>query len=272
MKKLVFVLLDGLHYQSATENLGYLEHLTMHNQCAKYCVNGELPSSSRPMYETIFTGLPVYRHGIYNNGIVKTSSNTSLFDICTTAGKTSLAVAYHWISELYIKAPFDVMNDGILEDESKKIQRGFFYYDDRFPDSHIYSIASQYIQKQQSDFVFLHPMGIDDAGHHYGGQSQEYQESVIKNDYYLSTAIPQWQKLGYSVVVASDHGMNGFGHHGGNSELQRQTALYIIDKDVTKTKEIKDIDTLQMAPLLCKLLDLTPTKEMKELEVVFNEE
>ena len=58
--KVVFVLLDGLQSEYAREHLGYLEHLCEHKKAAKYEVLGELPSASRPMYETIFTGLPVY--------------------------------------------------------------------------------------------------------------------------------------------------------------------------------------------------------------------
>ena len=271
MKKLVFVLLDGLHCLGAKEHLGYLEHLTKHNQCAKYLVEGELPSLSRPMYETIFTGLPVYKHGIVNNGIQALSSNTSVFDLCKTAGLSSTAVAYHWISELYVKTPFNMLSDCILEDKDKKIQHGFFYYEDTFPDSHLYSIASQYIQNYQSDFVFIHPMSIDDAGHRFGGNSKEYSKAVCTNDFCLSTAIPLWQKQGYSIIVGSDHGMSEIGYHGGNSAMQRNTALYIIDKDVNPGKQTKVITTLQFAPLFCKILNLNPSKEMQELEVDFDE-
>ena len=42
----------------------------------------------------------------------------------------------------------------------------------------------------QYDFVFIHPMGIDDAGHKYGAGSQEYAQAVIQNDKLLSTYIP----------------------------------------------------------------------------------
>jgi len=78
----------------------------------------------------------------------------------------------------------------------------------------------------QYDFVFIHPMGIDDAGHKYGAGSQEYAQAVIQNDKLLSTYIPQWIKDGYSVVVGADHGMSENGYHGGNSHQQRTTALY----------------------------------------------
>ena len=99
--KTVFVLLDGLQSNYAKEHLGYLEHLCQKNQAAKYEVLGELPSASRPMYETIFTGLPVYKHGITNNGICRLSKANHLFKLLKQNNKKSLALAYYWISELY---------------------------------------------------------------------------------------------------------------------------------------------------------------------------
>ena len=109
--KTVFVLLDGLQSEYAKEHLGYLEHLCEKNRAAKYEVLGELPSSSRPMYETIFTGVPVFEHGITNNGICRLSNQEHLFKLLKKANKKSLALAYYWISELYLSAPFDKEKD-----------------------------------------------------------------------------------------------------------------------------------------------------------------
>lgn len=270
MSQLVFILLDGLNYETAQNNLGYLEHLVERKQSAKLYVNGELPSLSRPMYETIFTGLPVSQHQITNNDVNRLSNQTSIFDLCTTAGLSCLAVAYHWISELYIKTPFHPMKDIILHDDSKKIQNGFFYYEDTFPDSHLYSIAYQMIEQYHSDFVFIHPMNIDYNGHLYGSKSKEYNVATINNDLYLSNIIPFLMEKGYSIIVASDHGMNELGLHGGNSPLQRETLMYVINDNINKDTTMR-INTLQYAPLMCKILGLNTTKDMVELEVKFDE-
>ena len=88
--KTVFVLLDGLQSEYAKEHLGYLEHLCEKNRAAKYEVLGELPSSSRPMYETIFTGVPVFEHGITNNGICRLSNQEHLFKLLKKANKKNL--------------------------------------------------------------------------------------------------------------------------------------------------------------------------------------
>ena len=62
MDKTIFVLLDACQYEAASKYLGYLEHMIDYNKGAKYKVLGELPSLSKPMYATLFTGLPVCKH------------------------------------------------------------------------------------------------------------------------------------------------------------------------------------------------------------------
>lgn len=270
--KTVFVLLDGLQSEYAKEHLGYLEHLCEKNRAAKYEVLGELPSSSRPMYETIFTGVPVFEHGITNNGICRLSNQEHLFKLLKKANKKSLALAYYWISELYLSAPFDKEKDVYHEDELSCIDRGFFYYGDTFPDDHLYSLSSSLMVKEDYDFVFVHPMGIDDAGHKSGAGSKEYSGAVIQNDKLLSTYIPMWLDQGYNVVVGADHGMSENGYHGGNSDMQRKTALYIIADEVVSGVHSKELTTMEFAPLLCCLLGIKPGEKMKSLEVEFKNE
>ena len=99
-KKTVFVLLDRLQSHYAKEHLGYLEHLCEKNHAAKYEVLGELPSASRPMYEIIFTGVPVLKHGITNNQICRLSNQLHLLKRLKQQHKKSVVLAYYWISEL----------------------------------------------------------------------------------------------------------------------------------------------------------------------------
>lgn len=271
-KKVVFVLLDGLQSSFAKEHLGYLEHLCEENIAAKYEVLGDLPSASRPMYETIFTGLSAFEHGITNNGICRLSKEEHLFKLLKQNQKKSLALAYYWISELYLSAPFNKELDIYHHDDTTCIDKGFFYYEDTYPDNHLYSLASCFMNQESYDFIFIHPMNIDDAGHKFGSGSKEYSQAVIQNDKLLSTYIPQWIQSGYSIVVGADHGMTENGYHGGNSLEQRQTALYIIDKEVVGGYHSKQLNTREFPPLLCHLMGIQPTQKMKSLEVELNNE
>ena len=88
---------------------------------------------------------------------------------------------------------------------------------------------------------------------------------LYKNDKLLSTYIPQWINAGYSIIVGADHGMTKDCYHGGNSLEQRQTALYIIDSRVIGGYHLKQLTTLEFAPLLCYLLGIQLLKKMKSL-------
>ena len=54
---------------------------------------------------------------------------------------------------------------------------------------------------------------------------------------------PKWIEAGYNVVVGADHGMSQNGYHGGNSDEQRRTALYIISNDVVCGYHEKELTT-----------------------------
>ena len=262
----ILILLDGCGYEVATENLGYLEHLVAQGICGKYRIQGELPSLSRPMYETIMTGLPVYQHGITNNLIVRTSEQISLFDLCREHNLTTAASAYFWMSELYTRDPFDPLTDRIQLCADAKIQHGIYYYEDQYPDSHVYSDADYLRRQYQPDFLLVHPMNIDDTGHKYGSNSSEYHKMTAYENIILSTVVPVWLAAGYQIAVTADHGMNEHHLHGGNTDLQRLVPLYIISDRVKRGDHTKhSYSTLFLAPILCRLLAIAPSSGMRLL-------
>ena len=73
MNKGVLILSDALRYDVAKDNMGFLGHLVESKLASLYKVIGELPSMSRPMYETIHTGLPSSEHGIVANSMVRSA-------------------------------------------------------------------------------------------------------------------------------------------------------------------------------------------------------
>ncbi|HWT73304.1 MAG TPA: alkaline phosphatase family protein [Mobilitalea sp.] len=262
--KTILIILDGCGYDAATENLGYLEHLVAAGKGCKLKVQGELPSVSRPMYETILTGLPVHQHGITNNLIVRTSNQISLFDLCRNNNLTTAASAYYWISELYVRSPFVHTEDRLQLYADAKIQHGIYYYEDQYPDSHVFCDAEYLHRHFQPDFLLVHTMNIDDAGHKYGSDSTEYHKAAAYENLLLSTFLPLWLMEGWQIVVTADHGMNEHRLHGGNSPLQRLVPLYIIsDKVVKDDFTCHTFSELIVAPLLCRLLGIEPSAGMK---------
>jgi predicted AlkP superfamily pyrophosphatase or phosphodiesterase len=122
LSKVILVLSDGLRFDTAAASMGYLGHLVEAKLASLYKVTGELPSMSRPMYETVHTGLTVSEHGIVSNLIVRPSTKPNVFRCARDAGKTTAAAAYYWFAELYNRAPFDRIDDRETDDDSLSIQ------------------------------------------------------------------------------------------------------------------------------------------------------
>jgi len=265
--KLIVVVLDGLRYDSARKYLGYMEHLVEQGEVTCYQVRSELPSLSRPLYEVILTGTPVVKNGITANHIVRLSQEQSVFHIAAKAGLRTAAAAYHWVSELYNAAPFNLITDRHQHDEEKPIQHGVFYFEDHYPDSHLFVDAEYLRTTYDPDFLYIHSMNIDDAGHKFGGESKEYEGSVRLADGMLATVVPLWLSLGYQIIVTSDHGMNATRQHGGTEPEERHVPLYIWGESPLShiNNKGQSWSQLILAPLMCHYLGLTPSSEMKDL-------
>jgi len=269
MAKTIFILLDGCGFCSAQRNLGYAEHLIEQGMGGKYRVQGELPSLSRPIYETLLTGMPVSHHGVSNNLVVRRSNCVSVFDLCKKLGLKTAAAAYYWMSELYVNAPFRYESDRIQLDSNSCVENGIYYFEDSYPDSHVFADAEFLRERADPDFLLIHSMNIDDTGHKSTCDSPEYEMSVAKANHIMSSCLPLWLKLGYQVLITADHGMNEFGLHGGNTKQQREVPLYLFaNKAAAGDFSNEKISQLSVAPLLCHLLEIEKSEEMKDLQEI----
>lgn len=265
LNKLIVVVLDGLRYDAARTYMGYLEHLVEQGRLSCYRVQSELPSLSRPLYEVLLTGTPAAKNGITANHIVRLSHEQSVFHLAVEANLRTAAVAYHWVSELYNSAPFNPLTDRHQHNVMRPIQHGSFYFEDQYPDSHVFADAVYLRSAFDPHFLYIHSMNIDDAGHRYGGESKEYEYAVRVADGLLATVLPIWMEQGYKILVTSDHGMNANGYHGGGSTAEREVPLYTFGVDVlSAAKEVQALPQLRLAPLMCHCLGLTPSEAMSK--------
>lgn len=273
MKKVVLVLSDALRYDIAKDNMGFLGHLVETNQASLYKIMGELPSMSRPMYETIHTGLLSSEHGIAANSIVRLSSKPNIFQSVSRAGKVTAAAAYSWFSELYNRVPFDRIDDKETDDVSLPIQHGRFYTEDEYPDVELFATAAHLIRKFSPDYLLLHPMGMDYKGETYGADSKEYRNHAIRQDKWLAPHMMEWMELGYTIFVTGDHGINKDGAHGGTTPEQREVPFFVIQPIGGVLRELKGkgrgdtgetISHLQIAPTILKLLEIPIPETMKQ--------
>lgn len=257
--KVILVLLDGLNYEVARDCMGYLQALVEHKLGYLYKIQCELPSLSRPLYECVLTGVAPVNSGVMCNSYDKLSKNESIFSLCKKANKVTCASAYHWVSELYNSTPFDLVKDRIVNDTSKNIMHGIFYKWDDYPDEAVYADAEFLRINYAPDFLFIHPMNIDDAGHKAGFDSMEYRNSARKSDGYLSLYIKKWIDEGYQVIVTADHGMNRDFSHSGILKSEREVPFFTFGHAFSGNPSIELLQT-QICGTVLTLLGISHQK------------
>ena len=269
MNKVILVLSDGLRYDTAVAGMGYLGHLVEAKLASLYKVTGELPSLSRPMYETIHTGLPVNEHGIVSNLVVRASTKPNIFQCVCAAGKITAAAAYYWYSELYNRSPFDPIEDREVDDKSLLIQHGRFYTQDDYPDIELFATAGMLVRRFKPDYLLVHPMGMDNAGETHGADSSEYRNHATRQDKWLAMVLTEWMEAGYNILVTGDHGINADGWHGGTTSEVREVPLFFIRSGIVGSGDTRQsVSQLQIAPTILKLLELEIPKTMKATPLI----
>jgi predicted AlkP superfamily pyrophosphatase or phosphodiesterase len=263
-RKVILVVSDGMRYDAAVNGMGFLMHLVELKLASLYKVIGELPTLSRPMYETIHTGMPVWEHGIYSNATVRRSNQPNIFELAVQAGKTTAAAAYYWFSDLYNRAPYDRINDREVDDDKLLIQHGRFYTPDEYPDVELFATAGMLVRKFNPDYFLVHPSGMDYTGETFGSDTPIYRKTATRQDAHLSNLVPEWMEKGYTVLFTGDHGVNADGTHGGTTPELRNVPLFIIRPGVAgKGNTEETVSMLQIAPTICRLLGLTIPQTMK---------
>lgn len=264
--RVIFVLLDGLNYKNS-EYMGYMIALEREGKAKFLKVLSEMPSLSKPLYETLLTGKKPIEHGVLNNGTPIMSKEKNIFSLCREAGLVTGVSGYYWLSELYNSIPFNKIKDTTTNDENKNIQHGRFYTLDHYPDEVVF-VDGEYIrEKYNPDFLMIHSMNIDDAGHKFGSDSKEYRYSVRVADNLLSTFVPKWIEEGYNIIVTSDHGMSVDGMHSGKDKLEAEVPLWVINdkKDLQLGEEIEQI---YVTSIITSILGIG-TDEMKKRAETF---
>ena len=259
MGKAILVILDGLNYQVAEHSLGHLQAYCMAGRGALYRLECELPSLSRPLYECILTGVPPIVSGIVHNDVVRLSTERSIFHYARDAGLSTAAAAYHWVSELYNRAPFHAARDRHSETPELPIQHGHFYFEDHYPDSHLFADAESLRLRHDPDFLLIHPMNIDDAGHKHGLDSSQYRNAARRADILLAEYLKRWLEAGYQVLVTADHGMNNDRSHNGLLPEEREVPLFVLGSAFSLDAAARPKQT-ELCGTLCELLGVPHDK------------
>ncbi len=265
--KVILILIDGLSHDVALERLGYMEGLVSAGAAQRWAMRSALPSLSRPLYETVCTGVVPHHHGVTTNATVRRSTQDSVFSVARAHGKRTAAAAHAWFSELYNRAPYDPVRDKHVDDEDLLIQHGRFYRHDGYPDEELFHEAAMIVDRVAPNFLLIHPMNCDEVGHRFGGTSSEYKKQAHRTDDLLATFIPDWKAAGYDVLVTSDHGMDEYGHHGGDLDIHRLVAFYVVSQRRGNGTD-EPLDQLAVAPTVLSLMGLRRPSAMTAAPVV----
>ncbi|MFK5950775.1 MAG: alkaline phosphatase family protein [Methylococcales bacterium] len=253
--KVILIVLDGLAYKIAEQCMGFVQALGEQGQATLYKVQCELPSMSRPLYETILTGMTPAVSGIVHNQVIRNSNQKSVFSLAREAGLSTAAAAFHWFSELYNESPYNAVRDRHTVDTEKLIQYGSFYHDGQYPDGHLYLDAELLRRRYDPDFLLVHPMSIDEAGHRSGLDSSHYRNTTRRSDKELSEYLPIWIEAGYQIIITADHGMNMDKSHGGSLTEERDIPLYVIGDRFSHQADCLPKQT-EICGVICELLGL----------------
>lgn len=256
MNKLILVLVDGLGHETAVREMGYLEGAVAHGTARRWRLDCALPSLSRPLYETVHTGLAPHDHGIVSNDIVRPSSCESVFSVVRAAGGRTAAAAYSWFAELYNGVPHDPVLGREVDDAEALIQHGRFYTEDDTPDIELMRTGAMLAARLSPDYLLIHPMGCDHAGHVHGGESPQYRRQAAKMDNLLSLFVPGWLAAGHTVAVTADHGMDADGRHGGTKPETCAVPFYLLGDRARPGGDAGAASQLSVAPTLVTLMGL----------------
>ncbi|MGB6128752.1 MAG: alkaline phosphatase family protein [Psychrilyobacter sp.] len=265
-EKLILIIIDGLNYDVSKE-MGYMKALEEAGKANFYKIKAELPTLSRPLYETILTGITPIEHGIVNNQINRLSKEENIFSIAKKKDLRTGAASYYWMSELYNSTPFDRNNDMYTEDTGKNIQYGRFYCEDNYPDSHLFVDGEWIRKKYDPHFLLIHSMNVDDCGHKHGEDSLKYRNSARNIDRILGEWLPLWVNKSYQIIVTADHGMNIDKTHGSNSKKEREIPLWLIG-DRLNLIEGSEVSQLHIAPIICNILGIKQSTKMLEIKKI----
>lgn len=238
-RPVAFILVDGLGAYAGSA-LAKLNREVDQGNMVRYLVTAAVPTLSYPNYATIISGMDPHDHGLVDNIRRRPLEKPHLFHRLIQAGRAVGLVGYYWWENL---AP-----------QALGVHR--LYQAEDTEDAWVFEQAKSLASGYHPDFLVIHPMGVDWAGHCYGGDSKEYLSAAAKMDELVADFRAWWKEHRQgSIIVGADHGMGSGRHHDGASERE-QMVWYYLDRDCAGGPPIHRQD--QVRKLLEDLMEVSP--------------
>lgn len=244
-RRVVFVLVDGLRYDTAmnSEIMPTLAQLRQEGASAKG--HSRPPSYSQPGYSTLMTGAwpgindgPVMNWDYYE---IPTWTQDNLFSATTRAGMKTAVSAYHWFEKLI---------------PSEDTSASFYSQDsDSASDTSIVDAALVWLDDPRAyQFVLIHLMQVDYAGHKQGGpRSENWAAAAQRTDGLLDKILQKLDLTLDTILVSSDHGHIARGGHGGYDPDTLQEPFVLAGASVLPGA-YEDVQMVDLAPTIATLL------------------
>ena len=255
MRKLLLIILDGVPYANWRRLFGNLEGWVAQGEARVWRMRAVLPSTSASCYASIHTGVPPQVHKVWGNEAVRRLELPDVFSETRKAGGLTGAVAHSFWSELFNRAPFDLVRDIEYDEDDGPISHGRFHTMTGYgninqmtpSDVDLFGTLTRLTEKFAVQYGMLHSCTLDSMGHRFYHDSEEMDNACYMMDAMLAPFVDRWRRNGYEVIVTADHGQDARGHHGGTGELQQDFAFYYFGDAAMPGRDVV-LDQLALAP------------------------
>jgi len=246
--KILLILVDGMRPDSLedcefAQNMIKKSAYTMKGTCVK-------PSGTLACHMSLFHSVDPNRHGIKDNVYIPFPEPISgLCEVLHKHGKTcGFFYTYEPLRDLTRPDSLDVS----------------YYYrltltNGEKANEQVTQMAIQHIKEEQLDFAFLYLGYTDEVGHNYGWMSPEYIQAVKSSWKNIETILDQLDEE-YRVIITADHGGHDKLHHICLPEDMTIPMLFY-GKEFAPCKELLDVNIMDIAPTITKLMQITPPTE-----------
>ncbi len=178
------------------------------------------PTTTSQRLKAIATGnIPVYMEIGQNLGTLRVTEDTFLYQLAANNKKIVFMGDDAWTSlhnnSFYVRAypheSFDIFD---LEGIDITVRQHLF---------------SELRQSKDWDVLLAHCTGLDHAGHAFGGNNREITRKLREMDALTTQVIDQMDN-DTSLLLFGDHGMLLNGNHGGSTEEEVSTVLFVYSK------------------------------------------
>ena len=244
-EKVLLISIDGLR-SDAVENTEYGNYL-LQNSAYSLNVSTVYPSVTLPCHMSMFYSVTPDEHGVTENSYTpKDSLGMGITEALNASGKSS-AMFYNWGKIKNVTTERSV--------KTKFLDGEVFGWEET--NKTLVNAAVNHMSYTPTDFTFLYLGFLDEWGHRYGWLSDEYYYALDKSFEIVDTVLNVANRNGYTVIIISDHGGNGFGH-GSDSPEDMTIPLFIIGEDFTPGENLGALSILDVAPTVLELLEVIP--------------